>query len=165
MSAWNDNGKAGLINETAPELLYRTDFFGGLGWMLTKWDFDQCDIKDSMMRTCDRKHDCFMLICKLQGALDGVDGEMASELLGRLDERTSSKKRFVLFKTSTNITNLTGWESLLKEKVCFYTNLQQNIIIGCHHLKKDEGTKNINILSFHVVWSKFFNVFLNFGIP
>ena len=60
------------------------------------------------MRTCDRKHDCFMLICKLQGALDGVDGEMASELLGRLDERTSSKKRFVLFKTSTNITNLTG---------------------------------------------------------
>jgi len=36
VSAWNDNGKAGLINETAPELLYRTDFFGGLGWMLTK---------------------------------------------------------------------------------------------------------------------------------
>jgi len=36
VSAWNDNGKSGLINETAPELLYRTDFFGGLGWMLTK---------------------------------------------------------------------------------------------------------------------------------
>jgi len=36
VSAWNDNGKAGLINETAPGLLYRTDFFPGLGWMLTK---------------------------------------------------------------------------------------------------------------------------------
>ena len=23
VSAWNDNGKAGLINQTAPELLYR----------------------------------------------------------------------------------------------------------------------------------------------
>jgi len=36
VSAWNDNGKTGLINETTPELLYRTDFFPGLGWMMTK---------------------------------------------------------------------------------------------------------------------------------
>jgi len=36
VSAWNDNGKSGLINESSPELLYRTDFFPGLGWMLTK---------------------------------------------------------------------------------------------------------------------------------
>jgi len=36
VSAWNDNGKSGLIDPNAPELLYRTDFFGGLGWMLTK---------------------------------------------------------------------------------------------------------------------------------
>ncbi len=36
VSAWNDNGKTSLINETRPELLYRTDFFGGLGWMMTK---------------------------------------------------------------------------------------------------------------------------------
>jgi len=35
VSAWNDNGKTGLINETTPELLYRTDFFPGLGWMMT----------------------------------------------------------------------------------------------------------------------------------
>ncbi|KAL0267937.1 UNVERIFIED_CONTAM: hypothetical protein PYX00_010065 [Menopon gallinae] len=35
VSAWNDNGKAGLVDETHPELLYRTDFFPGLGWMLT----------------------------------------------------------------------------------------------------------------------------------
>jgi len=36
VSAWNDNGKTGLINESTPELLYRTDFFPGLGWMMTK---------------------------------------------------------------------------------------------------------------------------------
>lgn len=36
VSAWNDNGKGALIDKSTPELLYRTDFFGGLGWMLTK---------------------------------------------------------------------------------------------------------------------------------
>ena len=36
MSAWNDNGKKGLIDESRPDLLYRTDFFGGLGWMMTR---------------------------------------------------------------------------------------------------------------------------------
>ena len=40
VSAWNDNGKRELIDESAKDLLYRTDFFPGLGWMLTKklWD-------------------------------------------------------------------------------------------------------------------------------
>ncbi|KAF4517851.1 hypothetical protein B566_EDAN011776 [Ephemera danica] len=36
VSAWNDNGKAGLVDEEAADLLYRTDFFPGLGWMLTR---------------------------------------------------------------------------------------------------------------------------------
>ncbi|XP_014474863.1 PREDICTED: alpha-1,3-mannosyl-glycoprotein 2-beta-N-acetylglucosaminyltransferase isoform X1 [Dinoponera quadriceps] len=36
VSAWNDNGKANLVDEHAPHLLYRTDFFPGLGWMLTR---------------------------------------------------------------------------------------------------------------------------------
>lgn len=36
ISAWNDNGKIGLVNENQPEQLYRSDFFPGLGWMLTK---------------------------------------------------------------------------------------------------------------------------------
>uniref|UniRef100_A0A8W7P8X8 Alpha-1,3-mannosyl-glycoprotein 2-beta-N-acetylglucosaminyltransferase n=1 Tax=Anopheles coluzzii TaxID=1518534 RepID=A0A8W7P8X8_ANOCL len=40
VSAWNDNGKEGLIDTTAHDLLYRSDFFPGLGWMMTKdlWD-------------------------------------------------------------------------------------------------------------------------------
>ena len=40
VSAWNDNGKSGLTDESAPELLYRSDFFPGLGWMMSKklWD-------------------------------------------------------------------------------------------------------------------------------
>lgn len=36
VSAWNDNGKEGLVNIQRPDLLYRTDFFPGLGWMLTR---------------------------------------------------------------------------------------------------------------------------------
>ncbi|GBL87246.1 Alpha-1,3-mannosyl-glycoprotein 2-beta-N-acetylglucosaminyltransferase [Araneus ventricosus] len=35
VSAWNDNGKDSLV-AFEPELLYRSDFFPGLGWMLTK---------------------------------------------------------------------------------------------------------------------------------
>lgn len=40
ISAWNDNGKEWMINSTAQSLLYRTDFFPGLGWMLERslWD-------------------------------------------------------------------------------------------------------------------------------
>ncbi|XP_064645733.1 alpha-1,3-mannosyl-glycoprotein 2-beta-N-acetylglucosaminyltransferase-like isoform X2 [Lineus longissimus] len=35
VSAWNDNGKANMVSDEA-ELLYRTDFFPGLGWMVEK---------------------------------------------------------------------------------------------------------------------------------
>lgn len=35
ISAWNDNGKPGLIADDS-ELLHRTDFFPGLGWLLEK---------------------------------------------------------------------------------------------------------------------------------
>ena len=37
VSAWNDNGKSGLIDEQpyhGEYLLYRSDFFPGLGWMM-----------------------------------------------------------------------------------------------------------------------------------
>ncbi|CAK8675171.1 unnamed protein product [Clavelina lepadiformis] len=36
VSAWNDNGKQGLIDESGNNILYRSDFFPGLGWMLKK---------------------------------------------------------------------------------------------------------------------------------
>jgi alpha-1,3-mannosyl-glycoprotein beta-1,2-N-acetylglucosaminyltransferase len=36
VSAYNDNGRPELVDERAVDLLYRTDFFPGLGWMLTK---------------------------------------------------------------------------------------------------------------------------------
>jgi len=35
LSTWNDNGKDDQIDKN-PELVFRTDFFGGLGWMLSK---------------------------------------------------------------------------------------------------------------------------------
>lgn len=45
ISAWNDNGKIGLIDTEKPELLYRTDFFPGLGWMLTKELWSELSVK------------------------------------------------------------------------------------------------------------------------
>lgn len=45
ISAYNDNGKEGLIDMDAPSLLYRTDFFPGLGWMLTKELWDELSVK------------------------------------------------------------------------------------------------------------------------
>ncbi|KAK0419569.1 hypothetical protein QR680_014212 [Steinernema hermaphroditum] len=35
VSAWNDNGAASLTDRSKSDLLHRTDFFPGLGWMLT----------------------------------------------------------------------------------------------------------------------------------
>uniref|UniRef100_A0A1I7XVC5 Heat shock protein 70 n=1 Tax=Heterorhabditis bacteriophora TaxID=37862 RepID=A0A1I7XVC5_HETBA len=43
VSAWNDNGKHGSIDPTAHSLLYRSDFFPGLGWMMTKFDSNFLD--------------------------------------------------------------------------------------------------------------------------
>ncbi|EDW02675.1 alpha-1,3-mannosyl-glycoprotein 2-beta-N-acetylglucosaminyltransferase [Drosophila grimshawi] len=45
VSAWNDNGKANVVDTSTPELLYRTDFFPGLGWMLTKELWAELSIK------------------------------------------------------------------------------------------------------------------------
>lgn len=35
-SAWNDNGKEHLIETGRPDLVHRTDFFPGLGWMMLR---------------------------------------------------------------------------------------------------------------------------------
>ncbi|GAB1604249.1 alpha-1,3-mannosyl-glycoprotein 2-beta-N-acetylglucosaminyltransferase-like isoform X2 [Argonauta hians] len=35
VSAWNDNGKEGMVSDDS-NLLYRTDFFPGLGWMMER---------------------------------------------------------------------------------------------------------------------------------
>lgn len=36
VSAWNDNGKEQAIDSSRNDLFYRTDFFPGLGWMLSR---------------------------------------------------------------------------------------------------------------------------------
>jgi alpha-1,3-mannosyl-glycoprotein beta-1,2-N-acetylglucosaminyltransferase len=36
VSGWNDNGKQTLINMANVELVHRSDFFPGLGWMLLR---------------------------------------------------------------------------------------------------------------------------------
>lgn len=45
VSAWNDNGKAGLIDVGAAERLRRTDLFPGLGWMLRRELWEELEPK------------------------------------------------------------------------------------------------------------------------
>ncbi|KAL2080363.1 hypothetical protein ACEWY4_024156 [Coilia grayii] len=63
VSAWNDNGRDGLVDPGRADLLYRTDFFPGLGWMLTKELWDELEPKwpkafwDDWMRQPEQRRD------------------------------------------------------------------------------------------------------------
>ncbi|KAK2176493.1 hypothetical protein NP493_659g01051 [Ridgeia piscesae] len=63
VSAWNDNGKTSMVDADKPQLLYRTDFFPGLGWMLTRETFLELQPKwpktfwDDWMRHPDQRRD------------------------------------------------------------------------------------------------------------
>ncbi|XP_068455245.1 alpha-1,3-mannosyl-glycoprotein 2-beta-N-acetylglucosaminyltransferase b [Clinocottus analis] len=60
-SAWNDNGRDALVDPSKAGLLYRTDFFPGLGWMLLKEMWDELEPKwpsafwDDWMRQPDQR--------------------------------------------------------------------------------------------------------------
>lgn len=45
VSAWNDNGKEHMVDAARAELLYRTDFFPGLGWLLLDELWDELEPK------------------------------------------------------------------------------------------------------------------------
>lgn len=45
VSAWNDNGRDGYVDPAKADLLYRTDFFPGLGWMLLKEVWEELEPK------------------------------------------------------------------------------------------------------------------------
>nr|CAG4638463.1 EOG090X06K9 [Cyclestheria hislopi] len=63
VSAWNDNGKLNLVDVEHSEILYRTDFFPGLGWMMTKDVWDELEPKwpksywDDWMRLPEQRKD------------------------------------------------------------------------------------------------------------
>ncbi|XP_005998175.1 alpha-1,3-mannosyl-glycoprotein 2-beta-N-acetylglucosaminyltransferase b [Latimeria chalumnae] len=63
ISAWNDNGKEQMVDASRPELLYRTDFFPGLGWMLLKELWEDLEPKwprafwDDWMRHPDQRRE------------------------------------------------------------------------------------------------------------
>ncbi|XP_041356085.1 alpha-1,3-mannosyl-glycoprotein 2-beta-N-acetylglucosaminyltransferase-like [Gigantopelta aegis] len=44
VSAWNDNGKNGMVSDDS-ELLYRSDFFPGLGWMIERSTWEELEPK------------------------------------------------------------------------------------------------------------------------
>lgn len=63
VSAWNDNGRDALVDPSKSGLLYRTDFFPGLGWMLLKEVWDELEPKwpsafwDDWMRQPEQRKD------------------------------------------------------------------------------------------------------------
>lgn len=63
VSAWNDNGRDALVDPSKAELLYRTDFFPGLGWMLLKEMWNELEPKwpsafwDDWMRQPEQRKD------------------------------------------------------------------------------------------------------------
>ncbi|KFZ47119.1 Alpha-1,3-mannosyl-glycoprotein 2-beta-N-acetylglucosaminyltransferase [Antrostomus carolinensis] len=63
VSAWNDNGKEQMIDLTRADLLYRTDFFPGLGWLLLAELWDELEPKwpkafwDDWMRQPEQRRD------------------------------------------------------------------------------------------------------------
>ncbi|XP_069576738.1 alpha-1,3-mannosyl-glycoprotein 2-beta-N-acetylglucosaminyltransferase b [Brachyistius frenatus] len=63
VSAWNDNGRDALVDPSKAELLYRTDFFPGLGWMLLKEMWAELEPKwpsafwDDWMRQPEQRKD------------------------------------------------------------------------------------------------------------
>ncbi|KAM9310176.1 alpha-1,3-mannosyl-glycoprotein 2-beta-N-acetylglucosaminyltransferase a [Pholidichthys leucotaenia] len=62
VSAWNDNGRDGYVDAARPDLLYRTDFFPGLGWMLVKELWEELEPKwpasfwDDWIRQPEQRH-------------------------------------------------------------------------------------------------------------
>lgn len=63
VSAWNDNGRDGFVDPGKPNLLYRTDFFPGLGWMLLREVWEELEPKwpasfwDDWMRQPEQRRD------------------------------------------------------------------------------------------------------------
>ncbi|CAN9504194.1 unnamed protein product [Ophioblennius macclurei] len=63
VSAWNDNGRDALVDPSRAQLLYRTDFFPGLGWMLLREMWEELEPKwpsafwDDWMRQPEQRKD------------------------------------------------------------------------------------------------------------
>lgn len=63
VSAWNDNGREGYVDPGKADLLYRTDFFPGLGWMLLRETWEELEPKwpasfwDDWMRQPEQRRD------------------------------------------------------------------------------------------------------------
>ncbi|KAG7276574.1 hypothetical protein CRUP_019624 [Coryphaenoides rupestris] len=63
VSAWNDNGREGYVDPGQAALLYRTDFFPGLGWMMRRQLWDELEPKwpaafwDDWMRQPEQRRD------------------------------------------------------------------------------------------------------------
>ncbi len=95
-SAWNDNGFNNLVKD--PEALYRSDFFPGLGWMITRSIWEELSIKwpraywDDWLREPAQRKDRNIIrpeICRtLHFGQHGVSNAQYSDFLGNIQLNT-----------------------------------------------------------------------------
>ncbi|PAA77086.1 hypothetical protein BOX15_Mlig021423g3 [Macrostomum lignano] len=98
VSAWNDNGQIGLVTED-PQLLHRTDFFPGLGWMINRRHWLQ--VRKVWPKT---QYDDFLRLYMLNNRLVCVRPELSRTFnIGRNGGRVLSGKTGTARRSITTI--------------------------------------------------------------
>lgn len=121
-SAWNDNGQPRLAKD--PEQLYRSDFFPGLGWMMTRSIWEELAPKwpkaywDDWLREPKQRKDRHILrpeICRTYHfGMHGVSNAQYSEYMMSIH----LNDKFIPF-TTMNLTylELNSWNHIYVDKI------------------------------------------------
>uniref|UniRef100_A0A0N4ZRY6 alpha-1,3-mannosyl-glycoprotein 2-beta-N-acetylglucosaminyltransferase n=1 Tax=Parastrongyloides trichosuri TaxID=131310 RepID=A0A0N4ZRY6_PARTI len=156
VSAWNDNGMETLINKNETLLFKRTDFFPGLGWMLTR-DF-WLEISptfaniywDDFLRTKDIRKGRNCIIPEVPRTLHNMDVAGKGSSGGMYSDKLSK------IKLNDNIVDYTNFNiSQLKKEV--YDKILFKNINNSHNITTEE------ILEFHNI--NFNSLVVNYSTP
>ncbi|XP_029959470.1 alpha-1,3-mannosyl-glycoprotein 2-beta-N-acetylglucosaminyltransferase a [Salarias fasciatus] len=106
VSAWNDNGRDGLVDPGRPDLLYRTDFFPGLGWMLLRELWEELEPKwpaafwDDWMRQPEQRRERACVRPEISRTLTfGRQGVSLGQFYDKFLRHTKLNADFVPFST------------------------------------------------------------------
>lgn len=104
VSAWNDNGREGYVDPGQPDLLYRTDFFPGLGWMLLRELWEELEPKwpasfwDDWMRRPEQRRGRACVRPEISRTLTfGRQGVSLGQFYDKYLRHTKLNSRFVAF--------------------------------------------------------------------
>ncbi|CAN9514163.1 unnamed protein product [Ophioblennius macclurei] len=106
VSAWNDNGRDGYVDPGQPSLLYRTDFFPGLGWMLLRELWEELEPKwpasfwDDWMRQPEQRRGRACVRPEISRTLTfGRQGVSLGQFFDKYLRHTRLNSQFVVFKS------------------------------------------------------------------